>query len=63
MEHHGAESYYVLGEGLLTESGGGAPGRSGRGRGADAAVPLLADGAAGGGASSASRPARSSPRR
>jgi Animal haem peroxidase len=23
MEHHGAESYYVLGEGLLTESGGG----------------------------------------
>ncbi len=25
MEHHGAESYYVLGEGLLTESGGGRP--------------------------------------
>ena len=23
MEHHGSESYYVLGEGLLTESGGG----------------------------------------
>ncbi len=23
MEHHGAESYYVVGEGLLTESGGG----------------------------------------
>jgi len=25
MEQHGAESYYVLGEGLLTESGGGRP--------------------------------------
>jgi Animal haem peroxidase len=25
VEHHGAESYYVLGEGLLTESGGGRP--------------------------------------
>src|SRR3954452_4988820 len=25
MENHGSESYYVLGEGLLTESGGGRP--------------------------------------
>jgi heme peroxidase len=25
VEHHGAESYYVVGEGLLTESGGGRP--------------------------------------
>ena len=46
VEHHGSESYYVLGEGLLTESGGGrgqalAPEVEAHG----AAVPLLADGA------------------
>ena len=45
-QHHGTESYYVLGEGLLTESGGRprADARAG-GRGADRAVSVLADGA------------------
>ena len=50
MNHHGSESYYVLGEGLLTESGGGRDETLAAAvGGADAAVPLLADGAAGAG--------------
>ena len=47
MERHGSESYFVLGEGLLGESGGGrACARGGR-RGGRAAVPLHEDRAEG----------------
>ena len=43
METHGSESYYVIGEGLLTESVGGRTLALAGGR---AAVPVLADGPA-----------------
>ena len=46
--HHGSESYFVLGEGLLGETlGGRSDTLSASARGGGAAVPLLADGAEG----------------
>ena len=60
MEKHGSESYFVVGEGLLAESGDGRRAGDRLGR---AAVPLLAAWARRApGASSASPTARSSAR-
>ena len=66
MEKHGSESYFVVGEGLLTESAGGRDATRGRARGGGrgAAVSLLAAwGRRASAASSVSRTARRSAKR